>query len=123
MAGLFEEWQQQQQRSLRLCSFSSSFPKAVDMLSVLHPHSLTCVDLDLSEATTGSLALSAAIARLSSLQQLHLIGIRMADANRGDALTALARLSQLTALQLSGNWPMPPDDGQLQSLPLLGQPV
>jgi hypothetical protein len=78
--------------------------------------------LDLSEATTGSATLSAALAGLSSLQQLHLTGIRLADANRGDALTALVQLRQLTSLQLSGSWFTQSDDGQA-SLNLLQQPV
>jgi hypothetical protein len=37
--------------------------------------------------------------QLSSLQQLHLVG--MAEASLGSALTALAQLSQLTSLELN----------------------
>jgi hypothetical protein len=84
---------------LRLRSFSSTLPKAVDMLAVLQPHSLTSVTLDLDEAATDSSALCAALLQLSSLQRLHIEGIFYAGL--GSALTALAQLSQLTLLHIS----------------------
>jgi hypothetical protein len=41
---------------LRLRSFNTSFPAAVDMLALLHPGSLTQLVLDLNIATTNSTA-------------------------------------------------------------------
>uniref|UniRef100_A0A383W7L2 RNI-like protein n=1 Tax=Tetradesmus obliquus TaxID=3088 RepID=A0A383W7L2_TETOB len=68
-----QQQQQQQQACLRLSSFSSNCLVTLDMLAALPAHSLTHLDLNLmhSPAMDGS-ALSAALARLSSLQQLSL---------------------------------------------------
>jgi hypothetical protein len=104
MLWISQQQQRQQQQGLRLRSFSSSnLPKAVDMLAVLHPHSLTCVDLDMRRPSTDSSALSAALVRLSGLQQLRLVG--MPDASHVNALRVITQLSQLTSLELSGRWP------------------
>jgi hypothetical protein len=103
---VIQQQQQQQhcqQRGLRLCSFKSSLPRAVDMLAVLHPDSLTHVYLDLENITTSSTALSAALAGLSSLQQLRLFDV--SDSSLWSALTALAQLSRLTSLNINGDWP------------------
>jgi flagellar motor protein MotB len=99
-----QDYEQQQQQRLRLHSFSSSnMLKVVDLLAVLHPHSLTHLSLGLFEAMTTSSALSAAFMQLNSLRQLHLHDVFVVS--HGSALTALAHLSQLTMLQLSGDWP------------------
>jgi hypothetical protein len=64
--------QQQQQQHWRLASLSCDLPGAADMLGALPAHSLTHLDLDvrLSGETTTADDLSAALARLSNLQQL-----------------------------------------------------
>jgi hypothetical protein len=92
--------QQQQQQGLRLRSFSSSLPKAVDMLAVLHPHSLTSLDLNLRRAATDSATLSRVLERLRSLQQLRISN--MCEANLWSALPVLAQICHLTSLELSG---------------------
>jgi hypothetical protein len=76
------------------------------MLVVLQPYSLTYVDLDMTYANTNSAALSMAFERLSSLQHLRLTGndVPRHDTSLGSALTALAQLSHLTSLELSGRW-------------------
>uniref|UniRef100_A0A383VRL7 F-box domain-containing protein n=1 Tax=Tetradesmus obliquus TaxID=3088 RepID=A0A383VRL7_TETOB len=98
-----QQQQQSQRQCLRLRSFSSNLSQAVDVLAVLHPHSLTRVHLDLREATTDSSTLSKALKRLSSLQELCLVNVH--HPWQGSALTALAHLSQLTSLELSGRCP------------------
>jgi hypothetical protein len=60
--------QQQQQQGLRLRNFSSSLPKAVDVLAALQVQHLTRVELRfLNDGTTDSFGLSMALARLSNL--------------------------------------------------------
>jgi hypothetical protein len=74
-AGASQQQQQQQQQQglpVRLRSFSSCWPKAVDMLAVLHGQHLTSVRLCCYRAMSDSSALSLALARLSNLQQLRL---------------------------------------------------
>jgi hypothetical protein len=101
MEGLsLQQQEQQQQQGLRLRSFSSSCPKAVDMLTALQPHSLTRVDLDFLKAATDSAALAITLQRLSSLQQLRISN--MHQASLWSALTVLVQLSQLTSLELRG---------------------
>jgi hypothetical protein len=93
----------QQQQALCLRSFSSSLPKAVDMLAALQVQHLTCVELDFRKANTDSSKLSSALVRLSNLQQLRLGD--MLDTSLGTALTTLVPLPQLTLLQFWGEWP------------------
>jgi hypothetical protein len=120
-----QQHQQQQQQwchqqGLRLHSFSSDLPKAADMLAVLNPHSQADVSLEWNYSSpyvTDSAALSAALSRLSSLQQLRLLDAQ--DASLGNALTALAQLSQLTSLEISGDLAEPSYQGPGQ----LKQPV
>jgi hypothetical protein len=88
-----------------LHSFSSSLPKAVDMLAALQVQHLTCVELGFDhDAMTDSSALSMALALLSNLQQLHTGNIN--DATLSTALTTLVRLPHLTLLQFNGTWPL-----------------
>jgi hypothetical protein len=94
--------QQQQQQGLRLRSFSTGLPKAADMLAALQVQHLTSVELVFYNATTDSSALSSALARLSSLQQLRLDG--MVDPSLGTSLTTLVQLPHLTSLELCGLW-------------------
>jgi hypothetical protein len=94
--------QQQQQQGLRLRSFSSSLPKAVDMLAALQVQHLTHVELGILAAKTDSSALSMALARFSNLQQLQLGYI---NASLGAALTTLVQLPQLTLLKCVGPLP------------------
>jgi hypothetical protein len=113
--------QQQQQQGLHLRSFSSNVPKVVDMVAVLPPDSLSCLQLNLRNATTDSAALAAAIGRLSSLQQLQLYGLP--DPSLCTALTALTQLTQLTHLRFSGAWPEQIVGGGLYRAKPLVQPV
>jgi hypothetical protein len=65
--------QQQQQQAWRVASFRSAWPNALGMLAALPAHSLTQLHLTLDEdAPPSSVALAAALARLSSLEQLQL---------------------------------------------------
>jgi hypothetical protein len=112
----------QQQHCLRLRSFSSSLPKAVDMLAVLQVQHLTRVELSLPrDAVIDSFALSVALARLSNLQQLRLGN--MSDASLEAALTTLVQLPQLTSLTCNGEWPSDPQAMSLQQLEVLAIPV
>uniref|UniRef100_A0A383W177 F-box domain-containing protein n=1 Tax=Tetradesmus obliquus TaxID=3088 RepID=A0A383W177_TETOB len=66
-----QQQQQQQQRcGLRLASFSCTAPGGAALLALLPPHSLT--ELTFGSCFSGP-AVAAALARLSSLQRLHLI--------------------------------------------------
>jgi hypothetical protein len=112
-----QQQQQQQQQGLRLRSFSSSFPKAVDMLAVQQVQHLTRVELGFNRAMTDSSALSMALARFSNLQQLQLGGI--SDTSLGAALTTLVQLPQLTLLECIGWWREVP----LALQQLLAQPL
>jgi hypothetical protein len=98
-----QQQQQQQQQGLRLRSFSSSLPKAVDILAALQVQHLTAVDLGFHGAMKDSSTLSLALAQLSNLHQLRLGGTF--DASLGAALMTLAQLPQLTSLELTGQWP------------------
>jgi hypothetical protein len=116
-----EESSQQQQHGLRLHSFSSSLPTAVDMLAALQVQHLTCVELssahDARHPVTDSGALSGALVRLSNLQQLHLG--HNADTGLGAALTTLVELPQLTLLEVNGQWL----DRSMALQQLLGKPL
>jgi hypothetical protein len=111
----------QLQQALRLSSFSSNSMVEFTLLSALPAHSLTQLHLDLScigAATKSETSvISAAVAQLSGLQELHL----EARITRfpGCVLPSLAQLSQLTSLRLVGNWQK--WEQPLQQL--LGQPL
>jgi hypothetical protein len=93
---------QQQQQGLRLTSFKSCMVDVTGMLAVLPAHSLTHLDITVpyKDVINGPAA-SAALARLTCLQQLSMCG---SAAFRGNPLPGLAQLQQLTSLQLSGDW-------------------
>jgi hypothetical protein len=92
---------QQQQQGLRMTSYRSgclSKPGAVDILSALPAHSLTQLDLSCGPQGGGTLdaaAVSAALGRLSSLQQLRLSGPHIASTS-GNCLASVLQLSRLT---------------------------
>jgi hypothetical protein len=97
----------QQQGLWRLASFKSNLPGAAGLLAALPAHSLTKLQLDLTCDTAASAAaLPAALARLSSLKQLIVFDGRGAfPVGPGCCLKGVAQLSQLTELQLIGQWP------------------
>jgi hypothetical protein len=78
----------------------------VQQLAVLPAHSLTHLELDVQHDTAvDAAALSAAIARLSSLQFLSLkSGYSQEKAAPACCLASIAQLSQLTELQLHNCW-------------------
>jgi hypothetical protein len=88
--------QQQQQNPMRLASFSTNWLATPAVLAALPAHSLTCLQLaaEYSSQVDGA-ALSAAIARLSSLQQLHL-----SSGLARSCASSIAQLSRLTSLTL-----------------------
>jgi hypothetical protein len=93
------------------------------MLAVLQVQHLTRVELSFPiDAITDSSALSMALARLSNLQQLRVVG--MSDASLGAAMTTLVQLPHLTSLRFDGEWPLVPllDEAQ-QPYRLLASPV
>uniref|UniRef100_A0A383WPB8 Uncharacterized protein n=1 Tax=Tetradesmus obliquus TaxID=3088 RepID=A0A383WPB8_TETOB len=75
------------------------------MLADLPAHSLTALDLEfqLSIGADGR-ALSALLARLSSLQQLRLSTVDGCVSIPGSCVAGIASLSQLTQLELAGSW-------------------
>jgi hypothetical protein len=103
LAGQQQQQRQQQQQGLRMTSYRSgclSKPGAVDILSALPAHSLTQLDLSFGLEGGGALdaaAVSAALARLSSLQQLRLSSAGMASIT-GNCLASVPQLSTLTSL-------------------------
>jgi hypothetical protein len=104
-----QQRQQQQQQSLRMTSYRSgclSKPGAVDTLSALPAHSLTQLDLSLGteRGTVDAAAVSAALGRLSSLQQLRLSSAALALLSPGNCLASVPQLSRLTSLYLNSNW-------------------
>jgi hypothetical protein len=109
---------QQQLLGLRLASFTG-FPGDSSILETLPAHSLKHLDLDFRHSShIGGPALSAALARLSNLQQLRLSTTIDAVAIPGRCLSGVAQLSRLTSLQLAG-W-----SDHMQSLQLLlAQPL
>jgi hypothetical protein len=105
-----------------LRSFSSSLPRAVDVLAGLQVQQLTCVELNFSDdAATDSYELSMALARLSNLQQLHLCD--MIDGSLGAALTTLVQLPHLTLLRCDGGWPVSPVFESHQWCNVLARPL
>jgi hypothetical protein len=100
-----QQQQQQQQQRWRLARFSCDLPGAAGMLAALPAHSLTCLELGLTQSSTANLNdLPAALARLSNLQQLKLVSMTQDYEPRTlpDRLICLAQLSQLTRLELGG---------------------
>jgi hypothetical protein len=74
IAALVHPQQQQQRQRWRLASFSCDLPGAAGMLDALPAHSLTRLELSLTESRGTSLkGLVAALARLTNLQQLKLV--------------------------------------------------
>uniref|UniRef100_A0A383V7H8 F-box domain-containing protein n=1 Tax=Tetradesmus obliquus TaxID=3088 RepID=A0A383V7H8_TETOB len=93
---LQQSWQQQLVRLLAISSITMMCTKN-NMLAALPAHSLTHLYLKTLEWPYGRLAFSAALTRLSNLQQLHLV---YPDTEAGSCLTGLAQLTQLTLLEL-----------------------
>jgi hypothetical protein len=104
-----QQQQQQQQQGLRMSSYRSgclSKPGATGVLSALPAHSLTQLDLSFRPehwCTVDAAAVSAALARLSNLQQLRLSSAGRA-ALTGNCLACVPQLSRLTYLAVKGNW-------------------
>jgi hypothetical protein len=92
--------------SWRLGSFTSDLPGAAQQLAVLPAHSLTHLQLDLQyDTAVNAVALSAALAGLTSLQFLCLKGsCQQAKAAPASCLAGIAQLSKLTELQLHNCW-------------------
>jgi hypothetical protein len=101
--------QQQHQQGLRMTSYRSgclSKPGALGALSALPAHSLRQLDLSYRPEGGGTVdasAVSAALARLSSLQQLRLSSAGGA-ALTGNCLASVPQLSRLTSLVMNFNW-------------------
>jgi hypothetical protein len=111
--------QHQQQRGLRLVSFTGDLPGMPGMLAALPAHSLTQLDLDLllTSVLSGP-GLAAALARLSNLQHLSLSKAESTGIPTS-CLSGVAQLSRLTSLSLGGQW----SGGQLQLQQYLAQPL
>jgi hypothetical protein len=87
---------------LRLTSFNTDMPGAAGMLAAVPAHSLTRLEPHLGcDHSIDYAALSAALAQLSKLQQMHISGA--CDA-LGSCLAGIAQLSCLTGLRLAGDW-------------------
>jgi hypothetical protein len=114
----------QQRCGLRLVSFSSRCekPGAVGVLAALPAHSLTSLHLSVEHTgTVDCRGLSAALARLSCLQQLQLVMWPFAsyvEFTGGSCLDSVSQLSKLTALQVEGEWCEELELRQLLSHPL-----
>jgi hypothetical protein len=116
--------QQQQQQHINMKQFSSNCLVAPSLLAALPAHSLTRLGLNLklptaftgrqlagsssiSDAVPGSSeAVAAALAQLSSLQELHISGYTATSRVNlpGACIAGLAQLSMLTSLQITGDW-------------------
>jgi hypothetical protein len=96
--------QQQQQQGLQVVSLSSSClakPGALGILAALPAHSLTHLDLTFNSCVVDASLVSAALMRLSSLQELHLKRC-LATRVTGSCAPAIMQLSRLTSLRLEG---------------------
>jgi hypothetical protein len=105
-AAAISQPQPQQQPGLRMASFSSSAPGAASMLAVLPPSLTQLdLDLR-SSRMLNSGAMAAALARLSSLRELSLVDASTEVFSKAprSCLAAIAQLSQLTRLKLVGCW-------------------
>jgi hypothetical protein len=95
----------QKQPGLQLQRFRSNLPGCAGMLTDLPAHSLTALDLEFqSKIGADGSALSALLARLSSLQQLRLSSMCSRISIPGSCLAGIASLPQLTELILDGTW-------------------
>jgi hypothetical protein len=93
------------QQKLQLRSFTTGLSGA-NVLAALPAHSLTRLELQFgSSETLDGPAMSAALARLSSLQQLIIHCPYWCCKMAGSCLPGLAELSNLTSLELCGCWP------------------
>jgi hypothetical protein len=105
---LLQQTIQHQRSRLRLASFVSDSLCAASMVAALPAHSLTHLILDVGpEDAFDGAALSAALAHLSSLQQLWLTNKSSfsSSSTPGSCLAGVAQLSRLTSLGLDGYWP------------------
>jgi hypothetical protein len=95
-----------QRSCMNLASLSSNFPFGAALVAALPAHSLTHLDLCLASggSSNDSAALSAALARLTSLKQLRLFGSYGRYEVSGECLISLAQVTQLTSLNLAGSW-------------------
>uniref|UniRef100_A0A383VBF8 Uncharacterized protein n=1 Tax=Tetradesmus obliquus TaxID=3088 RepID=A0A383VBF8_TETOB len=110
--------QQQRQQAMQVPSFSSiTMAGTVGMLAALPAHSLTHLHLEQLFAPCDGAVVSAALVRLSSLQELRLGDVGSVSC---DCLAALAQLKQLTSLEL-GEEDQMMKDADLQQL--LVQPL
>lgn len=99
-----QQQQQQQQQRLQLRSFTSGLAGA-KVLAALPADSLTRLELHFrSMKAADGPPTSAALARLSSLQQLILHGPRQHPPMPSSCLAGVAVLSRLTSLELDGLW-------------------
>jgi Leucine-rich repeat (LRR) protein len=116
-----QQQQQQQQQSLQLVSFYSNCfgkPGALGVLAALPAHSMKQLSLSVSDSEIYAAPVSAALTRLTCLQQLRLTSDFQFD-NTGNHLAGLSQLSQLTSLWIDGDWHGSLDDVQQ----LLAQPL
>jgi hypothetical protein len=105
---LLQQTMQQQQSRLCLPNFISDSLCAASMVAALPAHSLTHLILDVGrEDAFDGAALSAALAHLSSLQQLWLTNKKSFSSSNtpGSCLAGIAQLTRLTSLSLDGYWP------------------
>jgi hypothetical protein len=94
---------QQHLQRWRLASFSCNVQGAAGMLDALPAHSLTHLELGLAHSRETSLKeLLAGLVRLSSLQLKLAMFTQVCDSISDSCLTCLARLTQLTSLELEG---------------------
>jgi hypothetical protein len=88
-----------------LDSFSSNCLADASVLEVLAAHSLTRLNIAVKPSGGSSaLALAAALARLSSLQELSLASTADGCSLPGSCLGGILQMNRLTALQLQGRW-------------------
>jgi hypothetical protein len=126
-----QQQQQQQQQGMQLASFSTDCLLFPGVLAALPAHSLTHLDLSQGllrecrnqkghQHLTGcdGPALTAALAQLSSLRQLHIRGV--SDVIPGSCLAGIAQLRHLTLLEFEGRWQDTVEESLLQ---LLAQPL
>jgi hypothetical protein len=130
-ATLLEVPQQQQQRGLRLASFSTDCLLTPGLLAALPAYSLTRLDLNLqlgleyenvdNETWLDGPAVAAALAQLSSLRELRIGNSTMRDSMSlpGSFLYGVAELRSLMMLEVMGDWQRDVQDSLRQ---LLAQP-
>jgi hypothetical protein len=94
--------QQQMQHLLRLSSFSSDHLNSAAALSALPAQHLTKLELHVPAETSSPGSLPDLLARLSNLQELHLVS--KSEQVPSSCLAGIAQLRQLTQLLLSGEY-------------------